>query len=260
MACRSLSKCEAARKKILDQLKGSVKPNQLTCEVLNLSSLKDVKRYGESVRASGKAIDSLILNAGVMYPPFELTEDGLETTWGVNHVAHFLLTQELLPVLRKSPKATIVSVSSNAHFAVDGVDDISKFNDKETYNIVIQYGRSKLANLLFAKELSKKVEPNILVNSLNPGGVRGDLYRNLPFGVRQFAEYLQDFVFWSEEQSALSVIGCAWNPAVFEQHITGKYFVPVWREDEGSFKARNSTLGKLWYEETETLLKQKGFL
>jgi retinol dehydrogenase-12 len=260
MACRSLEKCEAARRKIVDTTKGAVKANQLICEKLNLSSLKDVKRYGEVVRSSGIALDSLILNAGVMYPPYELTEDGLESTWGINHVAHFLLTHELLPVLRKAPKATIVSVASNAQFLTDKSDDISTFNDEATYNIAIQYGRSKLANVLFAQELAKKVGPNILVNSLNPGGVRGDLYRHLPFGLRHLAEFMQDIVFWSEEQSALTVIGCAWNPKVFQEHITGKYFVPVWREDIGCPRASNTTLAKLWFEETEKLLRAKKFL
>ena len=260
MACRSLEKCEDARRKIIESAKGTVKDSQLICERLNLSSLKDVKRYGETVRNSGRTVDSLILNAGIMFPPFELTEDGLESTWGVNHVAHFLLTHELLPVLEKSPKATIVSVASNAQYQADKQDDISLFNDKASYNPFIQYGRSKLANVLFAKELAKRVGPKILVNSLNPGGVQGELIRHLPSGIRQVAGILQQVVYWSEEQSALTVIGCAWNPKLFQEHITGRYFVPVWREDGASARARNSTLAKLWFDETEKLLRSKNFL
>lgn len=255
MACRSLEKCEIAKKQMGNDVRA-----KLTCMKLDVSSLEDVKRFAGEFQKSNKPLHSLINNAGIMYPPFQLTKDGFESTWGTNHMGHFLLTHLLLPELKKAQPSTIVSVASNAQFFADGESDISKFNDPTTYNIFTQYGRSKLANVLFANELAPKIaKDGVYINSLNPGGVRGDLYRHLPWGIRQLTEFSQDYLFWSEEQAALTVIGAAFSPRIVKEKITGKYFVPVFRLDGASPAARNATLAKQWYEDSAKVLAAKGF-
>lgn len=267
MACRSPTKCQAA----LEVLEGSkIKASQtLECLQVNLSSLKDVHRFGKQFAESGRKLDSLILNAGIMFTPHELTEDGLEVQWAVNHVAHFLLAKQLLPSMK--PKSTIVSVASNLHFLASlsssalsgqGVDDISDFSNPATSNRFVQYGRAKLANILFAKELARRLEKQpggILVNAVHPGAVQSELTKSLPWWIYNQAKFAQNLLFWTEEQAALTVIACAWNDKLFQQRVTGQYFVPVGRLDHGSAFAQNQTLARSWYEQTEQLLAKKGF-
>ncbi|KAH9262366.1 hypothetical protein BASA82_000584 [Batrachochytrium salamandrivorans] len=267
MACRSQTKCQAA----LQALESSkIQASQtLECLQVNLSSLKDVHRFGKQFAESGTKLDSLILNAGIMFTPHELTEDGIESQWAVNHVAHFLLTKLLLPSMKS--KSTIVSVASNLHFLASldwsllsgrGVENISDFSNPVTSNRFLQYGRAKLANILFAKELARRLEQQhggILVNSLHPGGVQSELARSLPWWIYNQAKFAQDLLFWTEEKAALTVIACAWNDKLFQQHVTGQYFVPVGRLDHGSGLAQNQTLAQAWYEQTEQLLAEKGF-
>lgn len=260
MACRDESKCAAA----LSKLEKSTSTQELLCLKLDLSSLKDVQRFADEFVASRRKLDSLILNAGIMFPEFALTEDGIESQWGVNHVAHVLLTNLLLPTLKN--KSTVVAVSSNGHYMAmldrDVANTFAFINNPQEYNRYLQYGRAKLANILFSKHLAymlKDDKRTILVNALHPGGVRSELTRSLPWYIYAQAKMTQNYVFWTEEQAALTVVNCAWNDKLFDQKVTGRYFVPVGRIDPGSPQTRSSTLASAWYNQTLELLQAKGF-
>lgn len=172
MACRSDKKCQAAAKDI----KQSYAKAKVVPMVVDLSSLKSVKAFAKAFLAKYDRLDSLMLNAGIMHPPFTLTEDGLESQFHVNHLAHFYLTKLLLPLIKSSAPATIVSVSSNGHFGTYGEGvrlSLEALNDESKYNPIMGYGQSKLCNVLFAQELHRLLREegvdNVFVNSLNPG-------------------------------------------------------------------------------------------
>ncbi len=113
-----------------------------------------------------------------MFPPYQLTEDGFELTFGVNHLGHFLLTNLLLDRIKESAPSRVIVVSSLSYFA--GSLDFTDMMWTKHYNRYLAYCRSKLANLMFARELAKRVlGTGVTVCALHPGSVNTDLY--LPF-------------------------------------------------------------------------------
>lgn len=122
----------------------------------------------------------LINNAGIMDCPRMLTKDGFEMQIGVNHMGHFLLTLLLLDVLRASAPSRIVVVSSLAHrFGTINKDDL---NSEKSYSRKFAYAQSKLANVLFTRELAKRLEGSgVTVNALHPGVVDTELFRSMRF-------------------------------------------------------------------------------
>jgi NAD(P)-dependent dehydrogenase (short-subunit alcohol dehydrogenase family) len=152
MAIRNRAKGEAA----IDEIRATVPDARLTIKPLDLSSLANVAALGEQLNAEGRPIDILINNAGVMTPPKrDTTADGFELQFGSNHLGHFALTAHLLPLLRAAGGARVVSLSSIAarqsgriHF-----DDL-QFD--KSYAAMQAYGQSKLAVLMFARELDRR--------------------------------------------------------------------------------------------------------
>jgi NAD(P)-dependent dehydrogenase (short-subunit alcohol dehydrogenase family) len=126
--------------------------------LLDLGSFASIRAFAKTFSAQYPKLDSLILNAGVMVPPFGLTEDGLETQIGTNHFGHHLLTSLLLPSLEAAAAsagvATVVAVSSAAHYDSypEGIlPSIAAMNNETAYDRGKAYGQSKLANVLFAQ-------------------------------------------------------------------------------------------------------------
>lgn len=268
MACRKLSKCEDARS-TLGEL--SINVNLLKCAILDLGSFASVRDFSKLYKEEQNRLDSLVLNAGIMVPPFQTTVDGLESQIGVNHFGHFLLTQELLPLLQdtaasSSGVATIVSVSSAAHFDSypEGIKlSIDALNDEASYNRVKAYGQSKLANVLFAQELSERVsESNILVNAIHPGGVDTDLMRHAldvmeSYAGRAVANWIKTSVIssmiWTPRDAALTQVYAA--VGLKDSKITGKYFHPIARLNKPcAVHATNATLQKSLWEMTQAFV------
>jgi len=123
--------------------------------VLDLSRLSSVRAFAEKTLAEQDRIDLLINNAGIMIPPFHLTEDGIESQFATNHVGHFALTGLLLPRLLSQSGSRVITVSSNAHRF--GKMRFSDLNRAQSYVAWLAYGQSKLANLLFAYELDRRL-------------------------------------------------------------------------------------------------------
>lgn len=115
MACRNTDKAEAAKNDIEQSCKDLAEKGALVVEKCDLSSLKSVREFSKKVLETEPHINILVNNAGVMMCPKGVTEDGFETQFGTNHLAHFLLTMLLLPCIRNSTPARIVTVSSKAH-------------------------------------------------------------------------------------------------------------------------------------------------
>src|ERR1700744_1398695 len=174
LAIRNRAKGEAA----IDEIRATVPNAKLTIKPLDLSSLASVAALGEQLNAEGRPIDVLINNAGVMTPPErDTTEDGFELQFGSNHLGHFALTAHLLPLLRAAQRARVVSLSSLAarqrgkiHF-----DDLQF---EKSYAAMSAYGQSKLAVLMFARELDKRSRAGgwgIVSNAAHPGLTKTNL-------------------------------------------------------------------------------------
>jgi NAD(P)-dependent dehydrogenase (short-subunit alcohol dehydrogenase family) len=175
LACRNLEKAEAAREKILK----SSPHAQLSVEELDLADLSNVEMFAMKLKKTLQHLDILINNAGVMIPPQSTTKDGFELQIGTNHFGHFALTSHLMPLLSAAEKPRIVTLSSIAHWSgVIDLDDINGVNKK--YNKWGMYSQSKLANLLFALELDRRLKAagsHIESFGSHPGYSNTDLQR-----------------------------------------------------------------------------------
>ena len=163
----------------LGNIKGSVKIMEL-----DLASLASVRSFAETFLANYDRLDGLVNNAGIMAPPKGKTVDGFETQIGVNHLGHFLLTELLLETLKASAPSRIVCVSSVAH--VSRGSRIAEINfddlhfDKREYDPGVAYAQSKLANVLHALDLSRRLEgTGVSAFSVHPGWIRSNLAQHM---------------------------------------------------------------------------------
>jgi NAD(P)-dependent dehydrogenase (short-subunit alcohol dehydrogenase family) len=164
MACRDTAKGERAGERI----RAEVPEARLQVRALDLASLDSVREFAGAY--SGDRLDLLINNAGVMAPPKRTTADGFELQLGTNHLGHFALTGLLLGRLLATPGARVVTVSSNAHKF--GRIDFDDLQSERSYWRWPRYGQSKLANLLFALELDRRLraaESDLLSVAAHPG-------------------------------------------------------------------------------------------
>ena len=174
LACRNPQKAQDAQNKLR-----SLNQGQVDLISLDLNSLELTRKAANEIADRYGSLDVLINNAGLFAKTKQLTADGFEQQFGVNYLGHFLLTQKLLPVLQKAPKARIVHLASIAHWA--GSIKPNKFRAEGFYNPLFYYGQSKLANLLFSNALAEQMTNSTITNNaLHPGGVASDIYRDLP--------------------------------------------------------------------------------
>lgn len=167
MACRNLAKANAARDKILQQARSA----SLIVMPLDLADLASIRTFAAAFLSRYDRLDLLINNAGIMIPPLRHTTDGFELQFGTNHLGHFALTGLLLERLMEQPNSRIVTISSiMAHIGRMKFDDLMH---KGRYNRWLAYGQSKLANLLFALELQRRLtaaESTTISLAAHPGG------------------------------------------------------------------------------------------
>ncbi len=174
-------------------------------DLADLSGVADMARH---LAAQLAQLDVLINNAGVYMVERKISKDGYEMTLAVNHIAHFLLTALMLPLLKRSPGARVVTVSSIAHQG--GRIDFDNMNGERHFDAYHAYANSKLANALFARELAKR-EPWLTSNSLHPGVINTKLLR---IGFSMSGD--------SVRTGALTPVYLATSPKV--EGVTGKYF------------------------------------
>ena len=174
LACRNPQKAQDAQNKLR-----ALNQGQVDLISLDLNSLELTRKAADEIADRYGNLDVLINNAGLFAKTKQLTADGFEQQFGVNYLGHFLLTQKLLPVLQKAPKARIVHLASIAHWA--GSIKPNKFRAEGFYNPLFYYGQSKLANLLLSNALAEQMANSTITNNaLHPGGVASDIYRDLP--------------------------------------------------------------------------------
>lgn len=180
LAVRDLDKGEAARGDIVDTT-GNADVHVMQVDLANKAS---ILAFARAFEARFDRLDILVDNAGVWSRERRTTADGFEATFGVNHLGTFLLTIELLPLLRKSAPARVVVVSSAMHYRATMKWDDLQFGTR-SYGATAAYNQSKLANVLFANALARRLEgTGVTVNAVHPGPVATELVRELPEPLR----------------------------------------------------------------------------
>jgi NAD(P)-dependent dehydrogenase (short-subunit alcohol dehydrogenase family) len=191
---------------------------------LDLASFRSIRSFAAAALDRFDRLDVLLNNAGVMLRPRAETEDGLEGTFGINHLGHFLLTDLLLERLEASAPARVVVVASHAHkFARRGLD-FDDLQAERRYRWMNAYGKSKLANIYFARELARRLDGSgVTVNALHPGFVRSELGRGGDLGkVYGLGTFLSAPFAISPAKGARTAIYLASSPDV--DGVTGGYF------------------------------------
>ncbi|MCI0817168.1 MAG: SDR family oxidoreductase [Chloroflexi bacterium] len=221
ITARNQAKGEAALADIKDRSQnGSVQ--LMLADFASLSSIRD---FAANFKKDHDRLDVLVNNAGGVNTSRSETQDGFETTFGVNHLGYFLVTNLLLDMLKASAPARVVSVSSRAHERRKGMN-FDDLNSKQSYSGMGVYGDSKLANVLFTYELARRLKGSgVTANCLHPGVVRSGFGQNnggfISFAFKSFYTLLTP-VTKSNAQGAKTSIYLASSPEV--EGVTGKYF------------------------------------
>ncbi len=216
MACRN----EERGRKAWETAVRESGSDQLELMLCDLGSLKSIRRFAGEVTERYSVVDVLLNNAGVVSLKREMTADGFESMLGVNHLGHFLLTNLLLEPLKRAEEGRIVNVSSGAY-------KIGKFHRDPSlargYNVAKGYAQSKLANVLFTKELAHRLEGSrVTANCLHPGAVATNIGvdRNTGFG-KSLVGLMRPF-FLTAEQGAETAIYLSCSPEV--KGVSGQFF------------------------------------
>ena len=206
---------------------------------VDLASLASVRALASQFLDRYDRLDVLINNAGLFQTRQQLTADGFEMQFGVNHLSHFLLTNLLLERLKTSAPARVVTVSSMLHKKAS--IDFDSFRGAKKYSAQTAYGQSKLANVLFAVELARRLEgTGVTSNVLHPGGVATDIMRDLPWIVRK----LVGLAFITPEEGAKTTVMLASDPAL--ESTTGAYFDQCKRAECSPLANDDALRRRLW--------------
>ena len=222
MACRSMDKAQAA----LDQIQAEIPNAPAEIMQLDLASQKSVRQFADAFKAKYDRLDVLANNAGIMMVPYGVTEDGFERQFGTNHLGHFALTGLLIDLLIKTPGARVVNVSSNAHRSGVMNFDNLMYENGDGYSPMGAYGRSKLANLLFTKELQRRFDAqdvNALALSAHPGISTTNLAAHMTN--RWYIKILMPLFGWMMQSAAMGALPTI-RAAVDTAVTGGDYFGP----------------------------------
>lgn len=247
--CRNAAKADELVQEIVAQ--GSAEPTVIRMDMADLDS---VGTAAEECLALQKPVDVLLNNAGVINTSRKVSADGFEETLAVNHFAPFVLTGMLLPAIRNAAPSRIVNVASDAHSFVRGM----RFEDMQaerSYRTFREYGRSKLANILFTRSLARRlVEEQITVNCLHPGAVATSLGSQNNGVLSSLLPRLLKPFFKSPEQGAETSLYLCCSDEVAS--VTGQYFVNCKRVDPKRWARDDAAAERLWeYTEKTTGFK-----
>lgn len=249
------SRSDEKGKKGADQIKKESGNERISYELLNLSSQKNVRSFAERIGEKHPKIDVLINNAGCYLSELTLNDDGIETQFATNHLGHFLLTNLLLPNLKAAGKARIINLSSMAHksFRELDLDDINF--EKEEYGGWKSYSRSKFCNILFTRELARRLEgTGITANSVHPGGVRTTIAEKNVNWYTKLGWILMKPLMITVEKGAATSIYLASSPDVDGK--TGHYWVRCKQEYSNRPSQDPETAKALW-KKSEELVGQE---
>ena len=241
------SRDEARGARAVEEIRRRSDSSSVDVMTLDLASFASIRSFAAELLDRTDKIDVLVNNAGLILRRRTLTTDGFETTFGVNHLGHFLLTDLLLERLRASAPARIVVVASDAHESAKRGLDFDDLQSERSYRWANVYAKSKLANIYFARELARRLDGSgVTCNSLHPGFVRsefgqgGDLGSLFGFGLK----YLAAPFAISQEAGARTSIHVASAPEL--DGSTGGYYVKCGPATPSAVAQDDDAARRLW--------------
>lgn len=248
LACRDMGKAEKAANEIEKET-----GNKVTTLKLDLASLASIRASTEQLKARHPSIHILINNAGVMMCPQWETEDGFEMQFGTNHLGHFLWTLLLLDNIKNAAPSRIVNLSSRAH--TRGGMHFDDLMMKKNYSSMGAYSQSKLANILFTKELNRRLEgTGVTCYAVHPGVVQTELGRHLGGFVNFLGNTIGNLMLKTPEMGAQTSVYCATEESVTKN--SGCYFSDC-AIKEPTEAAKNMEDAKRLWEISEKLVQLK---
>jgi retinol dehydrogenase 14 len=235
LPCRNEKKGEETKAEIIRQ-SGNGQVEIMACD---LASFASIRAFALAFRQKYKHLHVLINDAGVWMTQRQETTDGIETTFATNHLAHFLLTQLLVDLMIESAPARIINISSGAHYA--GRIHFEDLELKRGYNHIRAYNQSKVANVLFTRELASRLAgTGITVNALEPGLVNTGLFKNMG----KLPQWIVSLLAKTPEKGAETYIYLASSPEVSQ--VSGQYYKNK-KQKRPALQARNDeTASRLW--------------
>jgi retinol dehydrogenase 14 len=218
----------------------------------DFASLKAVNGLADQVLRDVPKLDVLINNAGAVFARRTLTVDGFESTFAVNHLAPFLLTTRLLPLVTASAPARIVTVASGAHR--HATMDLEDLGFERGYQIMRAYARSKLANVLFASELARRLAgTGVTSTSMTPGRVATNIWSGAPGWIRPLLTLWVRRSFMPVSEGAAPIVALASKQEL--EGVTGKYF-ERFEPAEPSALAQDESLARELWRTSEKLISE----
>ncbi len=246
MLCRSEKRGNEALGKLLE-----VAERKLELILCDLGDYESIRKCADFIKEKYGKVDILINNAGFIALDHQFTKEGIESQFGINHVGHFLLTMKLLPFMPEGGR--IVNVASGAHKT--GKIHFADINLTKGFNVVKAYSQSKLANVLFTRELARRLEPKkITVNCCHPGAVATNMGVNRETGFGKTITGMLKPFFQTPEQGASTAIFLATDDSVAD--ITGEYFYKC-KIAKSSKASKDMKLAEKLFAFTENLVGEK---
>ncbi|MHA2255793.1 MAG: SDR family oxidoreductase [Candidatus Heimdallarchaeaceae archaeon] len=239
LVCRNIKKGEQT----LKEIQTSTNNNNLDLMICDFSSLKSIKNLVSNFKEKYEKLDVLINNHGAFFLRKQLTEDGAESTFAVNHLGYFSLTLQLLDSLKAGTKPRIVNVSSSSNYRVSEWE-LDDYNwDKRKYNMMKAYAESKLYNILFTFLLAEKLkEANITANCLHPGYIKTNIGLNNPF-LKLLRPLVKMKALPLEEGAETSVYLATSNEA---EGINGKFYSKMIEKEPNKIAHDEEKQEELW--------------
>lgn len=245
---------------LVDEIKKESGNPNIELYLADLSKQADIRKLAAEVLAKHSRLDLLLNNAGAMFTTRQLTADGYETTFALNHLGYFLLTELLLDVLKRTAaetgEARIVNVASNAHANVKGLD-FDDLMSERGYSAFKVYSRSKFANILFTYELDRRLKASgargLTVNCLHPGFVASGFGHNNGALMSLALKIASPFALTPEEGAKTMIYLCK-SPEV--SGVSGKYFAKSREARSNRYTHDEAAARRLW-EASEKLVQPK---
>jgi len=235
---------------VVKELRTAMKSDKISFLLADFSSMASIRKLAAEFLAKYDRLDVLVNNAGAVNTKREVTVDGYERTFATNHLGYFLVAKLLLPALERAGSARVVNVASDAHrIAALNFDDLQA---EKSYSSFPQYGRSKLANIYFTRELARRVaDKGITVNALHPGFVASEFLSK--GGIWSVLQPIGNLFAVSVPAGAKTSVYLASSPEV--AGVTGKYFYKCKEKSVKKFKGEDEAATRLW-DESEKLVAQ----
>ncbi|XP_050407238.1 retinol dehydrogenase 11 isoform X1 [Patella vulgata] len=244
LAVRDITKGERAA----EDIRQSTGNNNVIVRIVDLSSLESVRKFCRHILEKEERLDILVNNAGVRFCPHWTSQEGYELHFAVNHLGHFLLTNLLVNLMKKSAPSRIICVTCMAY--EEGSINFDDLNSQRSYDPWTAYTQSKLANILFSQELSNRLTGSgVTVNSVHPGIVQSELGRytgdNKPALWRRLLIKIVGFIIMkTPQQGAQTSIYCAVSDKI--ENVSGKYFSDCCIRETSSVAKDKVTSTQLW--------------